>query len=1339
MSAPQDGREPPAADEPGADDPASAPGGADLRAQAADHARVYQAGRDQHFHYGTGTRGRRRATADAGECPYPGLAAFGAGQARWFFGRDRFIAELLGRLDRRLRTGGIQMVVAPSGAGKSSLLHAGLLPRLSASALPGSERRPQLVLTPTADPLRALAARIVALNGADAGETAARLLAEPRSCAAMLRQALGEREDPEGGPGDGAVVVVDQFEELFTLCPDEAHQRAFVNALADLAAAPEDGAADPVALVVVGLRADFYAACVDHPELRRALQDGQLLVGAMDAGELREAIEYPAQDVGLELEPGLVELLLRDLGATADGASGADPGGADGPGYEAGRLPLLAHALRASWRQRHGAVLTVEGYEATGGIQRAIATTADDVMAGLDDAGRDAARTVFLRLVRIGDGADDTRRRLPRAALVDAAADPSAAAAVVDAFTAARLLTRDRDTVEITHDALLRSWPRLRRWIDGDRAGRLVRQDLEEAADGWERRDRDTALLYRGSRLDAAREWAAKAAPGDVGPVARAFLAASVRSRRRAARLRTGITAVLAVLVLVAVTTAVVALKQRDAADEQQRVAIARQLVAKADTALDTDPRTALRLDLAAHRLHPDAETYASLQQAITTTPYAGQLTGVSTDVTSVAYSPDGRYLAAGFASGAVMLWDMRDPSRPRRVGAPFIGFDSSVMLAFAAGGRRLVTASPTGASAIWDLTDPARPRQVGAPRKGDQSSSGSAWLSADGTVLATSSKKNPRLQLWDLTDPARIRPLGPALDAHPEQVLAVAFSAGGTMMATSGGRRGSEVKLWDVRRREAPRPLGRLTPEPDDVVGSLSFSADGKELAVGGGLRGTALWNVGDPARARPARGLVQVASFASGATFSPRGTTLAAIGNRDTGLQLWDTAEPDFPRRTERLSVGENDRVVAFSPDGRMVASGSVQGRVTLWNLGRAGHPRAMGPLFHGHTGYYKETYSLAVSRDATMLATGGRDDTVALWEISDPARPRRLGTLTGHTGEGVNAVGFAPDGTVLATGDANGAVILWDLADRGRPRRLGPVLTGPTDIVRSLVFTRDGATLLVGGDRATLVWDVRDHARPRLVAKVLGGEGVLGIWQVRGGRVLALVRGSGTAPAPAAVPQPTIPASGETGAHQNGPAGGPVSGPGDPKGARLWDITDPRRPRREGRALVGHDDEVGTAAMSPAGDLLVTGDRGGAAILWDVKDPAKARRLGDPLAPYGSTSQFTMAFAPKADIMATGGIDGDVYLWDLGNRILPRRMGTALAGNVDAVFHVAFSADGKILATADGDGGVVLWDLRPVYDLRRHLDATTCLVTGGGLDREQWARYLPTRRYENTCAGE
>ncbi|MGH3900133.1 MAG: hypothetical protein ACRDTA_18215 [Pseudonocardiaceae bacterium] len=469
-------------------------------------------------------------------CPYPGLAAFGTDQARWFFGRKRATAEVIGRLTERLEGTGPLVVFGPSGAGKSSLLRAGLLSALGEGRLPGSRSWPCVLFTPGADPIRELATRVAELAGTETGAVVEKLVADPAQLVDILRSVSAVTV--EGQPPEVArvVLVVDQFEETFTLCSDEQRRRTFIQALC--AASTRADGRPPVALVVLGLRADFYGHCAVHPELVDALRSGQVLLGAMDAAELRDAIEKPTHAVGMKVNPGLVEVMLADLGAE-------DSAAANRAGYEPGALPLLSHSLLATWQQRDGAALTLDGYRLTGGIRGAVAITAEQAYQQLDPDGQRTARQLLLRMVMLDEGVQDTRRKLDRVQLVGEAADPVVAEAVLDVLAGARLITLDAATVEIAHEAVLRAWPRLREWIDTDRAGLLVQQRLVEAAGAWEREGRHHAGLYQGPRLAAVRDWVDTARP-DLSPLADDFLAASVQrehdeqraTRRRTRRLR---------------------------------------------------------------------------------------------------------------------------------------------------------------------------------------------------------------------------------------------------------------------------------------------------------------------------------------------------------------------------------------------------------------------------------------------------------------------------------------------------------------------------------------------------------------------------------------------------------------------------------------------------------------------------------------------------------------------------------------------------------------------------------------------------------------------------------
>jgi hypothetical protein len=515
------------------------------------------------------------------DCPFPGLDAFGPGQARWFFGRDKLTAELVDQLDGALlaRSGGPVLVVGPSGSGKSSLLGAGLFAALGEGRLPvaGSDAWPRLLFTPGAHPLQ------------------------------TLQEARTSCERAQGGAAVRVVILIDQLEEIFTACSDETERSEFLGAIEDLASADGPAGSGPAALVVLVLRADFYARATAYPVLREAMRSRQAVLGAMSPAEVRQAIAGPAGAAGLTLDAGLVERMLRDLGLDETGEYG--PGG-----YEPGRLPLLAHALRATWLRRDGSRLTLSGYEAAGGIHGAIARTAENVYAKLDDAGQRAARQVFLALVRIGEAAGDadegtvdTRRRVSAESLYARVSDPGAAGEVLAAFTSARLLTSGGQSVEITHEALLRRWPRLRDWITEDRSGNLVRQNLEEAAGTWDREGRDPAGLYGGIRLGAARAWAGGRSR-DLSAVARDFLAASDRRRRRAARRRSGLIALLTALSLALAGLTGYAFRQRAAAEASFQRAESQVLVTQSAQALSNhDPGTALEFAEQAERLNPSS------------------------------------------------------------------------------------------------------------------------------------------------------------------------------------------------------------------------------------------------------------------------------------------------------------------------------------------------------------------------------------------------------------------------------------------------------------------------------------------------------------------------------------------------------------------------------------------------------------------------------------------------------------------------------------------------------------------------------------------------------------
>ncbi|WP_411115464.1 hypothetical protein [Streptomyces sp. 029-5] len=1249
--------------------PRAAGDGIHIEAYARDHAGINVAGRDQHFHYVDGVRKRRRTEAGrpVPDCPYPGLAAFGQEHERWFFGREALVAELTDRLDRRLDSGRLQAVVAPSGAGKSSLLRAGLLPHLDRAALPGSDRWPKLLLTPSAHPLRALADQIVALRGAGPEVTAADLVADPPRCLPVLAEALCNALP---GQPTRAVIVVDQFEELFTLCTDEQQRHSFVTLLARLAGGQACPGTEgtPRALVVLGIRSDFYAACVDHPPLRAALQDAPLVVGPMTDEELREAVLLPARDVGLDVEDGLVELLLHDLGTTtAMGPAGEAR-------YEAGRLPLLAHALRVCWQQRHGATLTVRGYRDTGGIQGAIASTAEHVYSGLDDDERRVAQSLFLRMVRVGDSTEDVRRRLGRAELADVGG--GRAEPVVDAFTRARLLTREQETVEITHEALLHTWPRLRGWIDADRAGRLTHQNLEETAATWDESGRDPALLYRGGPLEIACTWALNAPPHSLSSAAQAFLAAGERARRRTARQRNTVIAVLAVLTLLASGAAGFAFKQQGEAVHQRDLAVYNRVVAEADRLRGTDQSLAAQLDLVAHRMRPGDETYTRLLNS-GNTPLSKQLKGHTERVSSVAFSPDGRTLATGSGDATIRLWDTSDPRSPRALGRPLTGYTKAVMsVAFSPDGRTLATAGDDRDRwvRLWDVSDPSDPEPVGQPLTGHDAVISGVAFSPDGDLLASSSG-DATVRLWDVSVPADAKPVGKPLKDGPGRLWAVAFAPDGKTLAT--GADDFKARLWDVSDPKKPKRRGAPLKGHTNTVASLAFSPDSRTLATGSGDSTVRLWNVADPDKPTHTNQLLKGRStVVSSVAFSPDGRTLATA-SADATVQLWSVSDPTRPKALGQAWTGHSNTVaaVAFSPDGHTLASGSYDQTARLWDM-----PRTL------LTGHINGVIGVAFGPDGRLFATGGLDGAVRLWDTSEHGRPKLLGRgFQAHT-DGVRSLAFSPDGEFLASAGYDGVIQLWNISDPSKPKYLGDPLTGHEGGIWTMAFSPDGKTLATGGQDATIrLWDVTEPDRAGPVGRPV---------RHHEGMVLAV----------AFSPDGDMLASGSYDAT-----------------AQLWDVRDRAGPERVGRPLKGHINGVASLAFSPDGKTLVTGSNDFSVRLWNISMPSRPTGLGEPLTGH-TDSVYAVAFSPDGSTLATGSYgQSSVQLWDVRTPARPSRRGLPLNAHTDSVYAVAFSRDGKTLATGSLDQSARLWQLDVDTSIER-----ICVDTEP-LSPQQWRRFV------------
>lgn len=456
---------------------------------------------------------------EPGEPPFQGLQYFDEKDADRFFGRENLVAKIIGRL----AASRFLAVIGASGSGKSSVVRAGVIPalrrgeRLADGSLPPTDSGQWdiRILTPSAHPLDALAASLTREAESVSAITALRsdLLQDPDSFSLVARRMLAQNSKKH------LLLVIDQFEEVFTQCRQDDERRAFIG---NLLRAVDPANPQPVTILLT-LRADFYTQLAFQDHLRELVSQNQEFIGAMSRDELTRAILQPAALGNWKVQEGLVEVILDDLGS------------------EPGALPLLSHALLETWKRRRGRVLTVSGYTAAGGVRGAIAQTAETVFRQrLNPEQRPIARMIFIKLAEMGEDSLDTRRRAAFSELITRATDTSTIDAVLSILTDARLVTTgtlepgDTRVVEVAHEALIREWPTLRDWLNQNREGLILHRQLTEDTNDWIKLDRDSGSLYRGMRLKQTLEWV-KTDSDLISLAEQEFLDASQKTARKEA------------------------------------------------------------------------------------------------------------------------------------------------------------------------------------------------------------------------------------------------------------------------------------------------------------------------------------------------------------------------------------------------------------------------------------------------------------------------------------------------------------------------------------------------------------------------------------------------------------------------------------------------------------------------------------------------------------------------------------------------------------------------------------------------------------------------------------
>jgi WD40 repeat protein len=1056
------------------------------------------------------------------ENPYKGLQAFGETDADDFYGRESLVDELVTAL------GGHRLVavVGPSGIGKSSVVKAGLVPALRQGALSGSDRWVISDMFPGSYPFEELAAALLRV----AVERPDDLVAELAHDELAMRRVAKRILPPESE----LLLVIDQFEELFTLTADEETRRRFLDGLTALAG---DGRSR--VRVVITLRADFLDHPLRYPEFGELLRAGLVAVVAPSEDELAQSIEQPAAAVGVRFEPGLVSQIVADV--------------YDQPGA----LPLLQYALTELFAGRASDLLTREGYRATSGVVGALGRRAEELHARLEAPARRACRQVFLRLVSVDPTGQDTRRRVRRRELRGLELEPEVLDAILGQYGEHRLLSFDRDpvtrtpTVEVAHEAILGQWDRLRTWIDERREDLLLHRRLVEAVAEWEDAGRDPEYLPREGRLAQFEAWAEATdlalTAGEREFLAAARTAADAEARRRAHR-RRAILPGFAVLAAAASVLAAFALVLRGDARDEARLQKARQLAASAEANLEVDPELSILLAiesaettrrhdgtvlreteqalhdaLAASRVltavpgvgrtkglghvadfAPDGASFiaadvkghtASLRDAATGKRLA-TLAGHSGPVLAVAYSPKGDVVATGAEDGTARLWSAKTGELLHTLRA----HGAVLATEFDAAGGRLATLGTDRAARVWDVgsgrelqafvgvhqrTDPELAWGEGIAFVGDDRIAISPWGGA-GTRLSPVVAR-----IFDLSSGAEVgvvkRPGGSA------GARAIAVSPDGTLLAASHGAIDPELDLYGLPGGER---LDVVEAHTGGVL-DIEFSRDGSRLATAGVDGAARVWDIPN-GKLREFLALRSKPNPVMSVSFSGAATRLVTVGQL-WGARVWDTSAAG---RGEVLTLpgpesGPVPPAIAFTPDGRrLVASSGPAGTVRVWNAETGAQLLAIHGPARGDAPA-RGVIGVDVSPDGSRIATAGADGSTRVY---DSKRGEEVLVVRGrHCASrhncAVNRAVFSPDGTKIATTGADATVRIM-AADTGRELRVlrahGPVGSG----TYSVEWSADGKRLLAFGKSGARVWD--DASGRSLVrTEDTPGPGVSAAW--------------------------------------------------------------------------------------------------------------------------------------------------------------------------------------------------------------------------------------------------
>jgi WD40 repeat protein/DNA-binding SARP family transcriptional activator len=1207
------------------------------------------------------------------DAPYKGLYPFSRADRADFFGRE----ETVNYLVQQLNNTPTAFLIGPSGSGKSSIIRAGVIPTLlSIGSLARLTQRQGgrtlgwsiVELRPGVDPLHALAEAIARLPkaGKDIVHIMQNLRVEGATLGALDVWPSHTRP----------LIFVDQFEELYTLCASAAARRMFIELLFNSTLSPAPGVA-PITLIIA-MRADFVNQALTHRPLADALQHGGVVLGPMARRELRRAIEEPARNRGVTCEPGLTERLLDDVGD------------------EPGNLPLLQFALAELWARRAGYQITHDAYDEIGRVSGALASYADQVYAQLTSEERAIARRLLIQLVQPGDETGDTRRPALRAELSDAAW------ALAQKLADLRLVVTGYgdggESVELVHEALIRSWAQLRAWMEEDRDFRRWQQRLRAYLQQWIASDREADALLRGAVLTEAEGWITLRRD-DLSQSEQALIDASVRARdekqaemeaarqfeftrtqalvtaesqraeaehrraeiertasRRLRLLSIGLAGVLAV----AIVAAILAYWQQRQANLFAKQALARQLAAQSINLAKDETDLALLLGTEAAARTTDS---ADLTNFLVSFPLSGFLDrflrGGSGDLTHIAVTADGEHLLTIAEEGSltsVAQWDVTTGRLARELLPP----GERSVVALSSDGARFATADKDEIQ-LWDGASGAAETSW---RVGAGQTINALQFSADSRLLLTKTAEGV-ITLWNI---ATRRPEAQiTIPAGDENVW---LSSDNQTVAVSQDVK--DERGMDLWRMATGEKIGVRLGGHESAVNSVAFSADGSKIATASFDGAVRLWDAADGTLLHPS--FTEHEGRVLSVAFSPDGRILAT-GGADHKILLYDVATGE--QISEPL-VGHDNwvRDLRFDAAGDVLYSAATGGSLIRWDMTRR-------KLFDGHTDRVR---SLALSPDGRTLATSGFDARILLW---DAATGKQLAELPTPHERSIIQVTYSPDGRYLAAADAGGMVSLWDVEKR---QLLRPPLTEHESVLIGLAFSPDSRNLAVGD--------------------FLGN---LSIWDVASGELMSVTPDAhdGWALALAFSPDGQTLASGGTDGH-----------------IQLWDTSalaaasgGPLRTRRA--EIAAHDYWVTSLLYTADGKTLISGSADNTVRFWDTSTGAE---IGSPLT--GTTAQIwgVQFYPPHGErTLIVLGNNGSVRLWDIASRT-PRA--PALRTGLETE-DFAVSPDGAYVFLGSFDERAERWWLDSMPWNER-----SCAIAARALRSDEWAHYLRSAAYDPQC---